>query len=124
MSNKTIMWLRLEGAVVLIAALYFFAKLDYSWWFFAVFILLFDVSAIGYLKDKRFGALTYNAGHSYVLPILLLILGWQTSNSTQVAFSIVWFAHIGMDRAAGYGLKTEKGFRHTHLGLLNHVPKR
>lgn len=28
------------------------------------------------------------------------------------------FAHIGMDRLLGYGLKYPTGFRHTHLGRI------
>jgi hypothetical protein len=31
---------------------------------------------------------------------------------------VVLFAHIAMDRALGYGLKYEKGFRYTHLGKI------
>jgi hypothetical protein len=34
------------------------------------------------------------------------------------AFALVWFAHIGMDRALGYGLKYEDAFQHTHLGII------
>jgi hypothetical protein len=34
------------------------------------------------------------------------------------AILYIWFAHIGMDRLLGYGLKEDTGFRHTHLGLI------
>ena len=34
--------------------------------------------------------------------------------------ALVWFAHIGMDRAMGYGLKYETDFRDTHLGRIGH----
>jgi hypothetical protein len=34
------------------------------------------------------------------------------------AVAIVWFAHIGLDRALGYGLKYADGFQHTHLGTI------
>ena len=27
-------------------------------------------------------------------------------------------AHIGIDRALGYGLKLPSGFKHTHLGVI------
>lgn len=29
--------------------------------------------------------------------------------------ALVWMAHIGMDRAVGYGLNYPTGFKHTHL---------
>jgi hypothetical protein len=32
--------------------------------------------------------------------------------------SLIWFAHIGFDRALGFGLKFPLGFRVTHLGVL------
>jgi hypothetical protein len=40
-----------------------------------------------------------------------------------LAFSIavIWFAHIGMDRLVGYGLKYSGDFKHTHLGLIGRV---
>ncbi|TAG51385.1 MAG: DUF4260 family protein, partial [Runella slithyformis] len=31
---------------------------------------------------------------------------------------IILFAHSAMDRIAGYGLKYEDAFKHTHLGWL------
>ena len=33
-----------------------------------------------------------------------------------LALVLLWFAHIGMDRLARYGLKYDAGFQHTHLG--------
>jgi len=118
MSSKTIFWQRFEGLMIFLASIYFYAKIDYSWWWFALFLLSFDLSMIGYLKDDRLGALIYNLGHSYVLPVILLIWAFQADSSLALASSTIWFAHIGMDRAAGYGLKTEEGFSHTHLGLI------
>jgi hypothetical protein len=32
--------------------------------------------------------------------------------------ALIWWAHIGFDRALGYGLKAWHGFRVTHLGVL------
>jgi hypothetical protein len=31
---------------------------------------------------------------------------------------LIWIAHIGLDRAIGYGLKYPTGFRDTHLGKV------
>ncbi|MDB5619562.1 MAG: hypothetical protein JWQ24_3800 [Tardiphaga sp.] len=32
--------------------------------------------------------------------------------------ALIWLAHIGLDRALGYGLKYVAGFRFTHLGRI------
>nr|WP_312052333.1 DUF4260 family protein [Brevundimonas diminuta] len=31
---------------------------------------------------------------------------------------MIWLAHIGFDRALGYGLKSPEAFGLTHLGLI------
>lgn len=40
--------------------------------------------------------------------------------ATPLALSIamIWLAHIGFDRALGYGLKYSDGFGFTHLGRI------
>jgi hypothetical protein len=32
-----------------------------------------------------------------------------------VNIALIWFAHIGIDRALGYGLKYPDAFKHTHF---------
>jgi hypothetical protein len=39
-----------------------------------------------------------------------------------VLVSLVWAAHIGADRAVGYGLKYPTGFEDTHLGRVATTP--
>jgi hypothetical protein len=34
---------------------------------------------------------------------------------TAVQLGLIWFAHIGVVRAIGYGLKYPTGFKDTHL---------
>ena len=36
------------------------------------------------------------------------------------AAALIWIAHIGLDRALGYGLKYATGFGDTHLGHIGH----
>ncbi|MDU3890869.1 MAG: DUF4260 family protein [Serratia liquefaciens] len=38
--------------------------------------------------------------------------------------ALIWGAHIGFDRALGYGLKYASGFADTHLGGLGRKPQR
>jgi Domain of unknown function (DUF4260) len=36
---------------------------------------------------------------------------------------MIWLAHIGIDRALGYGLKYTAGFTFTHLGRIGAAAK-
>ena len=53
------------------------------------------------------------AGLVALLATLALILLRQP-----VTWPLIWLAHIGFDRALGYGLKHPSAFQHTHLGLI------
>jgi hypothetical protein len=64
------------------------------------------------------GAAVYNLGHSYPAPAVLGVLAVAGSSPLWEAVALIWFAHIGMDRALGYGLKYDDSFTHTHLGWL------
>jgi hypothetical protein len=110
--------LRLEGAVVLGVALAAYAQFGLGWGVFALWLLAPDLSLLGYLAGPRVGAALYNAAHSYAGPVLLLALGVLAAMPWAVAGSLVWLAHIGMDRALGYGLKYAAGFAFTHLGRI------
>lgn len=81
-------------------------------------LLVPDVFMLGYVKSKELGALTYNLGHSYLTPALLLLIAYTFGWGIGSALAVIWIAHIGMDRLMGYGLKKPKGFEHTHLGKI------
>lgn len=110
--------LRLEGAAVLAAALWFYSAQDVNWWIFLVLILAPDLSALGYLAGSRFGAGCYNAAHNYLPPFVLC--GWALFAGLPLALSVglIWIAHIGADRMLGYGLKYASAFSATHLGPI------
>jgi hypothetical protein len=107
--------LRLEGGLVLGAALGGYALLGASWPLFAVLFLVPDLSMAGYLTGSRVGAAVYNAGHIYVGPFLLGAAAFGGGGELLGAVALIWTAHIGMDRALGYGLKQPSGFHDTHL---------
>lgn len=109
---------RIEGLALLVLAVVAFAATGFSWWWFAALLLVPDVSMVGYLVNPRAGAAVYNAGHTLVLPVVLAIWWWVWGPSAVGMVAAVWLAHIGMDRAAGYGLKEPTDFTHTHLGLI------
>ena len=110
--------LRLEGAALLAAAIYGYAEFGRSWLRFAVLLFVPDVGMLGYLAGPRIGAIPYDLFHTSVGPTALLVAGIATDGTTLTATAIIWFAHIGLDRALGYGLKYGDGFGHTHLGAI------
>ena len=109
---------RLEGLLVLIAATLAFGSLEQSWWLYAALFLVPDISFAGYLAGKRFGAGCYNAAHSYLLPLMVLCGSSVALWPLGLAIAAIWIAHIGFDRALGYGLKYSAGFHYTHLGRI------
>lgn len=81
-------------------------------------LLVPDLSMVGYLRGPRIGSITYNAVHHLVLALALLGLGWWLSTGWLILAGAVLLAHVGMDRALGYGLKLPTDFRDTHLGRI------
>lgn len=110
--------LRLEGGVLLALSVLLFWWAGGSWSLFAALLLAPDLSMLGYLAGSRIGAALYNAVHAYPLPAALGAFGLLGGSAVAVAVALVWFAHIGMDRLMGYGLKHPTGFKDTHLDRL------
>jgi Domain of unknown function (DUF4260) len=108
--------LRLEGAAVFVAALAFYAHSGFSWVLFAAAFLAPDLTMLAYLAGPRAGAAAYNAVHTYVPALALLLAGLLAGLPVATAGALIWIAHIGIDRALGYGLKYPSGFGDTHLG--------
>lgn len=109
--------LRLEGFAIALAAITAYATFDQSWTLFAVLILAPDVAIVGYAFGTRTGAMSYNAMHSYIGPAALGAISWFAGWSDAITLVTIWIAHIGLDRAIGYGLKHRSGFKGTHLSL-------
>ena len=110
-------WQRVEGAAVLAAALLAYAWLDASWLLFAALLLAPDLGMLGYLAGPRAGAIAYNAVHVYAGPAAAILAG-VAGVAWALPVGVIWLAHIGMDRALGYGLKLPTGFKDTHMGRL------
>ena len=98
-----------------IAAVAVYFLLGLPLWAFLVFLLAPDLSAVGYLSGTRNGSIVYNLAHTIVWPVMLGVLGWWLGWSWAAPVSLIWLAHIGMDRMVGYGLKYPDAFKHTHL---------
>jgi hypothetical protein len=116
--GKPRLWLRLDGGVVFVASIFLFAVTHQSWWIYPVLLFVPDIFIMGYLRDTSVGASCYNVGHSYFLPSLAVLFGWEWHHILPIAVGIIWIGHIGMDRLLGYGLKYDDNFKNTHLGDL------
>ena len=110
--------LRFEYAAMAIAALVAYHFSGGSWWFFAALILVPDLSIAGYLGGPKLGAWCYNALHNWVAPVVLWLVALAVGSQLLVQIAIILAAHVAIDRALGYGLKRESGFRDTHLGTI------
>ncbi len=111
-------WLRLEGAAAFAAGLAVFVSAGGPWLLAIPLLLVPDISAIGYLGGPRLGAFTYNLVHNWAIGLAVLGLGAWTGNSLVILAGAILVAHVGMDRAAGYGLKLPTSFHETHLGRI------
>jgi hypothetical protein len=107
--------LRAEGVAVAIAAIALYFHAGYPWWLFLALILAPDLSMVGYVAGPATGAATYDAAHTYALPVVLAAIGVVADADVAVQVGLIWLAHIGVDRAIGYGLKYPTGFKDTHL---------
>lgn len=115
--------LRFENAALAAAAAFAFHAIGGVWWLFAALFLLPDLSMIGYLAGPSMGARFYNLGHTYIVPASIAAIGWIAGYDLWLEIALIWCAHIGVDRALGFGLKYPEGFADTHLGLLTRPAK-
>lgn len=111
-------WLRLEGAAALVAGVALYLALGGAWLLLLPVLLLPDVSMVGYLRGPRLGAFTYNVVHNWALGLAVLGIGVVTGSTAVTLAGAILVAHVGMDRAAGYGLKAPTSFQDTHLGRI------
>ena len=109
------MLLRLEGAVLFAAAIALYVREDLSILLLVVLFLAPDLSFLGLAGGPRVAAVAYDAAHTYVGPILLASVALIVEWGAGVQLGLIWLAHIGIDRALGYGLRYPDAFRDTHL---------
>jgi hypothetical protein len=112
--------LRLEGLGLFAASTLIYSHVGQSWGLWFALFLVPDLGMLGYLVGPRIGALTYNATHSLIGPLamVMLVVVVPISWPLFTAIALIWIAHIGFDRMLGYGLKYVSAFGDTHLGRL------
>jgi hypothetical protein len=116
--------LRAEGLALLGLSLALYAQAGGSWERFALLFLAPDLSFVFFLFGSRVGAIAYNATHATIGPLLLAALSrFAPQLALLFPFALIWLAHVGFDRALGYGLKYASGFSDTHLGRIGRTRK-
>ena len=111
-------WLRLEGVAAFIAGAAIYGANGGDWLLIVPLLLLPDISAAGYLAGPGIGAFTYNLVHNWVLGIVALGLAVLLGSVAILLVAAILIAHVGIDRAVGYGLKLPSSFHDTHLGRM------
>lgn len=110
--------LRLEGIAVLIAAVAWYWAIDGGWGLFALTFLAPDLAFLGFLAGARAGTAAYNLAHTYALPAGLAVLAVIGASRPAGLAALIWMAHIGFDRALGFGLKYDGDPKDTHFKRL------
>jgi hypothetical protein len=109
-------WLRFEGAAVFALAVLLYARGGHSWLLFARALPRPDLSLGAYVGGPRAGA--------WATTWRTATWGRSSPPRSRVAtgrppvVALLWAAHVGFDRALGYGLKYAGGFTETHLGRI------
>ena len=106
--------LRAEGFMLLAVSLAAYFTLDAHWGYLLLGFLA-DLTFVGYLANPRLGAALYNTVHSTVVPLIFVTAGLLLGQDLALVVGLIMLSHIGLDRAAGYGLKYPDVFGHTHL---------
>lgn len=110
--------LKLEEAAMLGICIMALVRLDVEWWWYLLLFIGPDLSMLGYLGGNKTGAVCYNFFHHKGVAIVIFIAGFLAPSFLLQLTGIVLFGHSSMDRMMGYGLKTEQGFKYTHLGTI------
>lgn len=110
--------IKLEEAAMLVLTIYILNSLDVAWWWYLILFLGPDISMSGYLAGNKVGAVCYNLFHHKGIAVAIILTGLLLPYVLIQIIGIVLFGHSSMDRLFGYGLKTEEGFKYTHLGII------
>ena len=116
--NMPRIFLHLEGVAILISALILYANQQFNWWGFTLFLLTPDLPMLLYPLNPRLGSIAYNLVHTIIFPLTLAIFSVFNDSNLGLQIALIWIAHIGMDRAFGYGFKYAGEFKQTHFSRI------
>jgi hypothetical protein len=110
--------LRIESAAIAVVGVVAYLSLGGEPLWLLPLLLAPDLSALGYLAGPRVGAVTYNLVHNWATAVLIGLLAIVVGEPFWLLVGAVLAAHVGLDRALGYGLKLPTSFQDTHLGRI------
>jgi len=110
--------LKLEELSMLAISVYALYLLKMDWWYYILLAFGPDISMIGYAAGNKAGAATYNLFHHKAIAVTVYTAGLVMNNEVLQVAGVILFGHSSLDRVFGYGLKLEKGFKYTHLGII------
>jgi hypothetical protein len=117
--SPAVRWiLRAEAIAIFVAGVIAYLQLNGHPLWLLPLLLAPDLSMLGYVRGPAVGAATYNLVHNLALALGLLAVGWLAAINSLALAGALLVAHVGMDRALGYGLKLPTDFRDTHLGRI------
>jgi uncharacterized protein DUF4260 len=115
--------LKFEYLLLAVAVAIIYIGQGFAWYWLILLFLVVDISLAGYLINNKVGAVAYNAVHSVIGPVILMVAYILFDNKTLLFIDLLWFFHIAADRTLGFGLKHFEGFHHTHLGKIGKAAK-
>lgn len=115
--------LKLEELALFLFSAYALYWLKVEWWYYLLLLLGPDISMLGYLGGNKTGAAFYNLFHHKGIGVGLIVLGLVLPLPALQVAGIIIVGHASMDRVFGYGLKLDKGFKYTHLGMIGQKGK-
>lgn len=110
--------IKLEEAAMFGICVYALYILHADWWWYLLIIFGPDISMIGYALGSHVGAGMYNIFHHKGFAVFIFFIGMYTDTPLWEVIAVVLFGHSSMDRMFGYGLKSNRGFKYTHLGVI------
>ena len=110
--------LKTEELVMLLLSIFLLWNSDAAWYWYVLILFGPDIGMLGYLVNNKVGAALYNLFHHKGIAILIFLAGIYLSIDLLLRAGVVLFGHSALDRIAGYGLKYNKGFAYTHLGVI------
>jgi hypothetical protein len=116
--EKFVKHLRFEAVALAILMVVLTYESPAPLWILPATFLFFDIGMIGYIKNTKLGALTYNISHNLTIPTFLIASGILFDITWVAVFGFCWTFHVAVDRSLGYGLKHQHSFKETHLGKI------
>jgi Domain of unknown function (DUF4260) len=110
--------IKLEEAAMFGISAYALYLLHAEWWCYPLLGFGPDIGMIGYAVSSYAGAGLYNIFHHKGFAIFIFVIGMYTGILSWEIVGAILFGHSSMDRMFGYGLKYNRGFKYTHLGVI------